>query len=67
MNAKYGVERGTDGAEQGHEAAVSHPERVPHVSDESEYEGQVERDRGHEPEISELVRLQVQLVFKKES
>ena len=61
------VERGTDGAEQGHESAVSHPEGIPHVSDETEYEGQVERDRSHKPEISKLVRLQVQLVFKKKT
>ena len=47
--------------------AVSHPEGVPHVSDETEYEGQVERDRSHKPEISKLVRLQVQLVFKKKT
>ena len=50
------VEQGAHAAKQQHESAIPHPERIPHVADESEHKGQIERDGGHEPEIGDLVR-----------
>ena len=43
------------------------PKGIPRVTDESENAGQVEGDGGHEPELGDLVRLQVQFVFKKKA
>ena len=67
VKCKEDVEAGADGAEQQHESSVSHPEGIPRVADESEDKGQVEGDGGHEPEIGELVRLQVQFVLEKKA
>ena len=64
---KEDVEAGADGAEQQHESPISHAEGIPRVADEPEYEGQIERDGGHQPENGDLVRLQVQLVLEEKA
>src|SRR3984893_13171097 len=62
---KEDIQGGADGAEQQHESSVSHSERIPSVANESKYKGQEEGDGGYEAELGELVRLQVQFVFKQ--
>ena len=38
------IEQGAETAEQQHESAVSHPERIPDVADETESESETEDD-----------------------
>ena len=64
---KQDVEQGSDAAKQQHESAISHPERIPDIAHESEYEREVERDRGDKPESGDLMRGQMQPVLEKEA
>jgi len=57
----------TYAAEHQHESAILHSKRVPDVADESEREGEIKRDGGHEAEIGDLVRRQMQLVLEQEA
>ncbi|OIQ66007.1 hypothetical protein GALL_524310 [mine drainage metagenome] len=61
------IENRADGAEQQHESAISHVKRIPHVADESEHKGQIERDCRDELEMRDLPRLQVQSVLEKKA
>ena len=64
---KAEIEQRAGGAEQQDEPAVSHAERIPHVADEPEYEGQIKRDRRDETEMRDLMRLQMQPVLEEEA
>src|SRR6188472_90305 len=62
---KAAVYGGRHAAKQQHETSIPHAERTPGVADESENKGQIERYCGQQPEMRELVRLEVQLVFEE--
>ncbi len=61
------VEPGARRAEQHHVAAVALAEGAPDVAQEAEDPGEIERNAGHDAEIGDLLRRQVQLVLEEEA